>query len=165
MWPLGNEDPGNGLTGAVGILMALLHQTRGGAGCYVENPQLNATMTHAAHIVRRPDGTVLGAERLDPHQTGISPLDRLYETRDGWICVAALSDAEIRRLESALRISILDDPRFATPDLCMKNSYELADMVSELFLKRDSEDWLEQLRSAGVAATIPKTDSNNEAFH
>jgi crotonobetainyl-CoA:carnitine CoA-transferase CaiB-like acyl-CoA transferase len=165
MWPLGNEDPGNGLTGAVGILMALVHQSRGGGGCYVENPLLNATMTHAAHIVRRPDGTVLGAERLDPLQTGIGPLDRLYETRDGWICVVALSDTEIQRLEPVLGISILDDARFATPDLRAENSYELADMMAELFLQRDSQDWAQSLRSAGVAAMIPKRESNNEAFH
>ncbi|BBZ14955.1 CaiB/BaiF CoA transferase family protein [Mycobacterium branderi] len=165
MWPLGNEDPGNGLTGAVGILMALLHQARGGTGCYVENPQLNATMSHAAHIVRRPDGTVLGAQRLDPLQTGIGPLDRLYETRDGWVCVTALSDAEIERLQAALGIEILGDPRFATHDLRMQNSYELADLLSELFLKRDSEDWVRLLRSAAVAVMIPKTRSNNEAFH
>ena len=165
MWPLGNEDPGNGLTGAVAILMAKLHQTRGGSGCYVENPQLNATMSHAAHIVRRPDGTVLGAERLDPLQTGIGPLDRLYETRDGWVCVVALSDAEIRRLESSLSVTILDDPRFATPDLRAENSYELADILSDVFLTRDSEEWVQVLRSAGVAAMIPKAESNNEAFH
>ncbi|MGD1365729.1 CaiB/BaiF CoA transferase family protein [Mycobacterium seoulense] len=165
MWPVGNEDPGNGLTGAVGILMALLHQTRGGGGCYVENPQLNATMTHAAHIVRRPDGTVLGAERLDPLQTGIGPLDKLYETHDGWLCVVAISDAEIRLLESALTVTILDDPRFATPELRSENSYDLSDMLSEVFLTRDSEEWLRLLRSAGVAAMIPKTATNNEAFH
>jgi len=165
MWPLGNEDPGNGLTGAVGILMALLHQTRRGKGCYVENPQLNATMTHIAHTVRRSDGTVLGAERLDPLQTGISPLDRLYETRDGWVCVVALSDAEIGRLESALAITILDDQRFATPELRTQNSYELADLLSDLFLKRGSEECVQLLRSAGVAAVIPKAENNNEAFH
>jgi len=165
MWPLGNEDPGNGLTGAVAILMALVHQTRGGTGCYVENPQLNATMTHLSHVVRQPDGTVLGAERLDPLQTGVGPIDRLYETRDGWICVVALSDAEIRRLQEAVRVSILDDPRFATHDLRMLNSYELADILSEQFLQDDSDEWLRRLRSAGVAAMIPQTESNSQAFH
>lgn len=165
VWPLGNEDPGNGLTGAVGILMALLYQTREGTGMYVENPQLNATMNHAAHIVRRPDGTLVGAERLDPLQTGIGPLDRFYETSDGWICVVALSDSEIRRLEAGLAITILDDSRFATHDLRMQHSYELADVLSERFLQRDSHHWLTRLRAAGVAAMIPKTKNNNEAFH
>jgi crotonobetainyl-CoA:carnitine CoA-transferase CaiB-like acyl-CoA transferase len=165
MWPLGNEDPGNGLTGAVGILIALLHRSRGGTGMYVENPQLNATMTHAAHIVRRPDGTVLGAERLDPLQTGVGPLDRLYETSDGWICVVALSDDEIRRLESALGLSILDDPRFATHEQRMQNAYELADLISELLMGNDSQHWERTLRAAGVAAIVPKAENNNQAFH
>ncbi|WP_396904583.1 CaiB/BaiF CoA transferase family protein [Mycolicibacterium phlei] len=165
MWPVGNEDPGNGLTGAVGILAALLYRSRGGGGIYVENPQLNATMTHAAHIVRRPDGTVLGAERLDPMQTGIGPLDRLYETADGWICVVALTDAEIRRFEKATGISILDDPRFATHDARIENAYELSDTIAELLLQHGSGHWLELFRNAGVAAMIPKTENNNEAFH
>jgi crotonobetainyl-CoA:carnitine CoA-transferase CaiB-like acyl-CoA transferase len=166
MWPLGNEDPGNGLTGAVGILMALLRNTRtGGGGSYVENPQLNATMTHAAHIVRRADGTVLGAERLDPLQTGVGPLDRLYETSDGWICVVALRDDEIRRLETVLGVRILDDPRFASHELRLDNGYELSDAISEVLLRRSSQEWWESLRAAGVAAMIPKTETNNQAFH
>jgi hypothetical protein len=35
-------------------------------------------MMHVAHIVRRPDGEVLGAERLDPMQLGFSAFERLY---------------------------------------------------------------------------------------
>jgi crotonobetainyl-CoA:carnitine CoA-transferase CaiB-like acyl-CoA transferase len=165
MWPVGNEDPGNGLAGAVGILAALLHTRRGGGGGYVENPQLNATMSHAAHIVRRPDGTVLGAERLDPLQTGIGPLDRFYETTDGWICVVTLSDNEICALESVLGIAILGDPRYATHDLRIENAYELADTVGDVLLQNSSGHWLTVLRSAGVAAMIPKSESNNQSFH
>ncbi|WP_328361202.1 CoA transferase [Mycobacterium sp. NBC_00419] len=165
MWPIGNEDPGNGLTGAIGILAALLYRNRGGRGCYVENPQLNAAMTHAAHIIRQGDGTVLGAQRLDPLQTGIGPLDRLYETRDGWVCVVALSDSEISRLESVLGVTILDDPRFASHDARMENRYELEELVSDVLIQRDSADWVDALRSAGVAAIVPKAQNNNQGFH
>jgi crotonobetainyl-CoA:carnitine CoA-transferase CaiB-like acyl-CoA transferase len=165
MWPLGNEDPGNGLTGAVGALIALVHKSLGGSAGYVENPQLNATMTHTAHIVRQTDGTVLGAERLDPLQTGIGPLDRLYETSDGWICVVALSDREIRRLESALDVQILDDCRFGTHELRLENGYELEGVISELLAVHDTQYWIKLLGSAGVAAMVPKAENNNQAFH
>ena len=165
MWPIGNEDPGNGLTGAVGILIALLHRASGGHGCYVENPQLNATMTHTAHIVRQSDGTVLGAERLDPLQMGIGPLDRLYETRDGWLCIVALSDREIAPLETVLGLTILGDSRYATHALRQDNGYELADAVGDILLGNDTEHWLALLRGAGVAAIVPKTQGNNQAFH
>ncbi len=165
MWPLGNEDPGNGLTGAVGILIALVQKASSGRGCYVENPQLNAAMTHITHIVRQSDGTVLGAERLDPLQMGVGPLDRLYETSDGWICIVALSDREIGALETVLGLTVLQDPRFATHELRQQNGYELADAVSDALLKNDTEHWLRQLRAAGVAAMEPKSESNNQAFH
>src|SRR6202034_4373594 len=89
MPPAAHEDPGNGLLGAAALLVGLLQRQKAGAGCYVENPQLNATMAHTAHIVRTEDGEVLGAEWLDPLQFGIGLFDRVYETSDGWICLTA----------------------------------------------------------------------------
>ena len=95
--PSGNEDPGNGMLGAIAILLALLHRDRTGAGQSVENPQLNATMGHLAHIVRTVRrARSLGAGRLDPLQMGVGPFDRLYETVDGWVCVVAPTDDERR---------------------------------------------------------------------
>lgn len=81
------------------------------------------------------------------------------------ICVVALSDNEIRRLEAVLGITILDDPGFAAHDRRMQNSYELADAVSGVLSERDSEEWVRLLRSAGVAAMIPKAMSNDASFH
>ena len=52
-------------------------------GQMIENPQLNATMGHMAHMVRTGDGEVLGAGCLDPLQMGFGPFERLYQTRDG----------------------------------------------------------------------------------
>jgi crotonobetainyl-CoA:carnitine CoA-transferase CaiB-like acyl-CoA transferase len=165
MWPLGNEDPGNGLLGAVAILMGLLVRQRRGNGTYVENPQINATMTHLAHVVRRPDGEVLGAERLDPLQMGISPLDRLYETSDGWLCVVAATDDEVRRLGKVLAIDIVEDARFSSHDARVENEDELADLLSDVIAGRTTRELLDALRAEGVAAMEPKTENNNSAFH
>src|SRR3954454_7393247 len=90
--PSANEDPGNGLLGAIAMLLALLHRDRTGVGQAVENAQLNATMTHMAHVVRTVEGDVIGADRLDPLQFGFGPFERLYETADGWVCVVAYTD-------------------------------------------------------------------------
>src|SRR5439155_26214714 len=87
--PIASEHPGSGLLGAVAIRMALLHRERTGQGQGVENPQLNATMGHLAHIVRTASGEVLGAGKLDPLQMGVGPFDRLYEAADGWVCIVA----------------------------------------------------------------------------
>ena len=77
---------------------------------------IRACLVLAAHVRGRALVTVEGLERdgrLDPLQTGIGPLDRLYETRDGWICIVALSDREIAALEPVLGLEILADLRFA----------------------------------------------------
>ena len=50
LWPVGNEDPGNGLLGTIGMLMALLYRQRHGGGQLVENPQLNASMALMATL-------------------------------------------------------------------------------------------------------------------
>ena len=91
---VGNEDSGNGLLGATVVLMALLHRQRTGRGQLIEAPQLNATMAHLAHAVRTADGTTLGTGTLDAMQFGHGPFDRIYPTRDGWLCVVATSPGE-----------------------------------------------------------------------
>ena len=107
--PSANEDPGNGMLGAVAIMLALLHRDRTGCGQSVENPQLNATMGHLAHIVRTVDGEIIGAGRLDPLQMGVDPFDRLYETGEGWVCVVAPTAEEQRALLETLGVDAVDD--------------------------------------------------------
>jgi crotonobetainyl-CoA:carnitine CoA-transferase CaiB-like acyl-CoA transferase len=160
LWPVGNEDPGNGLLGAIGMLTALVYRQRHGAGQLVENPQLNASMALVAHIVRQADGTVLGADRLDPPQTGVSALERLYETADGWLLLAVVREQEFDALGKALGIDLRSDPRFATPAGRRDNDYELAQVISSALASGSTATWLARLQNAGVAAVEPAGYNN-----
>ncbi len=151
MPPIGNEDPGNGLLGAVGVLMALIERRRTGRGQMVENPQLNATMTHLAHIVRAPDGRAIGAGRLDVMQYGTGPFERLYPTRDGWLCLVATAEDAVERLAK-----VLDVPLDGPPD---QQSAEIERATAQ----RTTGDLLDALAAAGVAAAEP-VGRNNNAF-
>jgi crotonobetainyl-CoA:carnitine CoA-transferase CaiB-like acyl-CoA transferase len=151
LWPLAHEDPGNALVGAIGILIGLLHRRRSGKGSVIENPQLNASMMHLAHVVRRTgDGVVLGAGKLDPLQLGIGPLERLYETADGWVCLAA-SD---RRGEV---LSALGAASPVTGDADLDDEV-LAGVLIEAFGQRSTTETLTMLGAAGVAAWEPLTE-------
>ena len=163
LWPLGNEDPGNGLLGAIGILMALVHRQRHGTGQLLENPQLNAGMALMAHVVRRPDGTVLDTGRLDPMQTGVSALERLYETADGWLLLAAVTEREFEALGKALAIDLRSDARFATREARRDNDYQLSQVIGSAFASGNTARWLGALRSAGVPA-VPPAGYNNVRF-
>jgi crotonobetainyl-CoA:carnitine CoA-transferase CaiB-like acyl-CoA transferase len=143
MPPTANEDPGNGLLGAVAILLALLHRDRTGSGQRIENPQLNATMTHMAHAVRAAGGEVIGADQLDPLQFGFGPFERLYQTADGWVCVVAYTDADRDALVKTLGVD-----RVADDD-------HQADLIAAVFAQRDTAVAIEEVRSAGVAVVEP----------
>jgi MYXO-CTERM domain-containing protein len=142
-----NEDPGNGLLGAAGMLMGLLHRRRHGEGQFVENPQLNATMAHLAHIVRR-NGEAIGAGLLDPLQFGIGPFERLYQTNDGWIMIEARSDSERKAVATALSVDVHSDDD------------SIASSIDDAVRKLSVQDAIAGLTAAGVPAAEPVTDGN-----
>lgn len=161
LYPLGNADPGNGIVGAIAMLMSLLHRERTGDGVYFENPQLNTTMTHMAHVVRNADGDILGGGRLDPLQYGVSALDRLYETSDGWLCISVETDAEIRALRAVTECDLLDE--CTSVQACEAIDYELSMALADVFAANTTAYWLDRLDKARVPAAQPKP-FNNRAF-
>jgi crotonobetainyl-CoA:carnitine CoA-transferase CaiB-like acyl-CoA transferase len=159
--PVGNEDPGNGLLGAVAVLMALLVRQTSGTGMYVENPQLNATMAHMAHVVRTADGAIVGAGHLDTLQFGVSAGERLYQTADGWICLACFTDAEFAALGRVLGLDLVGEGRFATVEVRRVHGDGLVDLLSGAFASRSTAEVTNDLRAAGVAVAVPAGRSNH----
>jgi crotonobetainyl-CoA:carnitine CoA-transferase CaiB-like acyl-CoA transferase len=156
LFPCSHGDPGGGMLSAAGILLALLEQRRTGRPVVVESPQLNSTLSHLAHVVRRADGEVLGRCGLDPLQMGTDALDRLYPTADGWLCIAAHRDDEIRNLGGALGIDLPGTDRFATPEARKEHRYELETLVEDALAGATAAEWQEKLAAAGVPAGVPQ---------
>jgi crotonobetainyl-CoA:carnitine CoA-transferase CaiB-like acyl-CoA transferase len=164
LYPLGNADPGNGLNGAVAILMALLHRDRTGEGQRYENPQLNATMLHLAHIVRRSaDHEVLNAGRLDPLQYGMHALERLYETADGWVCIVAVTESHLAGLSKVIATDLLSDKRFSSAAARQSHDYELSELISSALRTEPTAAAVAELAHAGVPVAEP-VPYNNHAF-
>jgi len=141
--PVAHEDPGNGLLGAVAMLLSLLQRQKTNVGCYVENPQLNATLAHTSHIVRQESGAVVGAEWLDPLQLGVGIFDRLYETSDGWVCIAVPDPLSQAALCNILHVPITDDEDV------------MANALTNAFAARETLSLLQELEVLGVAAVEP----------
>ena len=119
---------------------------------YIENPQLNATMSHVAHIVRQVDGgAVLGAARLDTFQYGYGPFERLYETADGWICIATLEEGEINALARVVGVEVGQ----AGFELGLGAANGLADELAARIEGQDTATWLATFEAAGVPAVKP----------
>lgn len=104
---------------------------------------------------RRPDGIVLGAERLDARQLGTSAVDRLYETADGWLCLVVDTDGQVTGLGKLVGLDLLGDPRFATRAGRHAHDDELSALISEALRPLPTTRALEALEAADVPVAVP----------
>jgi crotonobetainyl-CoA:carnitine CoA-transferase CaiB-like acyl-CoA transferase len=161
--PAGYADPGAGMVSAIGMLMALLHYQRTGEGQRLENPQLNAAMTHVSHIIRDAAGQVIGAGALDPAQLGVNVLDRIYQASDGWICIVATTTVEFHALADVLQLDTGEVSTDVSFPLSPDDGEGLADPIGAKLAARTTEDWMALFAAAGVTA-MPVTVDNRQQF-
>jgi crotonobetainyl-CoA:carnitine CoA-transferase CaiB-like acyl-CoA transferase len=108
-WSLSSlGDTGNGFFSAIGVIQALYHRARTGEAQSVDTSILNAGLLVASSAALKPDGTALPRPRLDRMQLGLGPLYGLYQVRDGWICIAVLTDAHRQALRRVTEVEVLD---------------------------------------------------------
>jgi crotonobetainyl-CoA:carnitine CoA-transferase CaiB-like acyl-CoA transferase len=106
---------------------------------------------------------VFNAGKLDPLQMGLHALDRLYETSDGWLLLAAVGPGDFERLVQGLSLDLGEDSRFATEQARVAHDYELASLIGESLSAMRTEDAIAQLAAVGVTAVEP-VPYNNFAF-
>ena len=164
LWPVANEDSGNGLWGAIGILIGLHRRAQGFSGAqYIENPQLNAALQHISHQVWTEDGALANPQRLDPMQYGFSSLDRLYETADGWICLSACTPESFDALSSVVgELAIQSD--FSTEEQRLARDYEISSILAERFATETTAIWVRKLSDVGVPVAEPVGNGANQRF-
>jgi crotonobetainyl-CoA:carnitine CoA-transferase CaiB-like acyl-CoA transferase len=136
------------ITAAQAITAALLHRARSGEGQHVRLSMLDA-------VVAFLWGSDMGAQTFvdppHPPQGAASFLDLIYETQDGYMTAAVMSDKEWRGLTKALdRPEWLDDPRFKTPALRDQNINERLALIQAVLKTRTTAEWLARLEAADV---------------
>jgi crotonobetainyl-CoA:carnitine CoA-transferase CaiB-like acyl-CoA transferase len=142
-----------GLMHAAAITMALYHRERTGRGQHVKTSLMRSGIFINGDAFTRYPGR---PERIlpDAGQYGLGPLDRMYETSDGWLFLLAEDDEERwRRLVSLPELAgPLSDGRFADAASRAEHADELASLLSQAFRSGTSEEWLSKLEAAGVPA-------------
>lgn len=164
VYPVGNEDPANGMLGAFAMLLGVYNRRVRGAGQYIEHPQLNAALAQMAHIVRQTDGDTLNAMQLDPVQLGVGPLDRLYETADGWICLAATTMAELRDLAAVVDVELPADVGIAELSSRDLKGAALEAALARAIQTRTTQILVEELTAVGVSVVEPVLEHNAQPF-
>jgi crotonobetainyl-CoA:carnitine CoA-transferase CaiB-like acyl-CoA transferase len=150
-------DTGNGLLSAIAVTQALYHRDRTGVGQFVDTSIIYAQLLNSSVAWVTPDGARRGDRpQLDADQLGWSALYGLYGTADGWLCLAAVTDAHWAALAGALGLA--GDPRFATAGDRRRHDAELRADLSALLDARSAQDWWGDLDAAGVPCEVSSPD-------
>lgn len=149
-------DTGAGFLSALGVIQALLDRDRTGEGQFVRTSILYAHLLNASTAWVSPDGSFTAdRQRPDAELYGWCALYRLYETLDGWLCIAALDNHAWDALCTTVgRWDLTTDPRFATATARRVNDDLLVDELSTAFSYRTAEEWFTRLDAVGVPCEI-----------
>jgi crotonobetainyl-CoA:carnitine CoA-transferase CaiB-like acyl-CoA transferase len=145
-------DMGTGMWAGMGIAAALLERERTGEGTVVDTSLYETALAYVGyHLVGYfADGTV------PTGQGTVFPMVAPYQvlpTRDGELMVAGGNDRLFAAVCDVVGLpELVADERFRTNPDRVRNREQLVAILSERLRTRDTADWHDALRQAGVPA-------------
>jgi crotonobetainyl-CoA:carnitine CoA-transferase CaiB-like acyl-CoA transferase len=136
------------VTAAQAIAAALYAREKTGEGQHVRLSMLDAMMSFLW-------ASDMGAHTFIAEQVttdaAASFIDLIYETKNGHMTVAVMSDKEWLALTEALeKPEWRDDPRFSTPALRDRHVDERLAMTQAALRRKTTEEWMLRFEEAGV---------------
>jgi crotonobetainyl-CoA:carnitine CoA-transferase CaiB-like acyl-CoA transferase len=136
---------------AVGIALALYERERSGQGQRVETSLLRAACFVQSDSLLEYEGRPPRPAN-DPGQFGPDAFYRLYRCADGWLLLAARTDAQRQALTDTLGVTY-DGEAIRMPRITPSAAeLDLAEALAARFSAEPVDVWLERLRVAGVPA-------------
>ncbi|HEX2335024.1 MAG TPA: CoA transferase, partial [Hyphomicrobiaceae bacterium] len=136
------------VTAAQAIAAALVGRLRSGNGQHVRLAMLDAVL---AFLWASDMGAQTYVGEQVSQRTAASFIDLIYETANGFMTVAVMTNKEWTALTRALECpQWLEDSRFATPALRDQNIDARLEMTQAVLKTRTTEAWLTRLEAAGV---------------
>jgi crotonobetainyl-CoA:carnitine CoA-transferase CaiB-like acyl-CoA transferase len=136
------------VTAAQAIAAALVGRLKTGRGQHVRLSMLDAVL---AFLWASDMGAQTYVGEKVNQRTAASFIDLIYETQNGFMTAAVMTNKEWAALTRALdRPDWLEDQRFTTPALRDQNIDARLQMTQDVLKTRSTEDWLERLEREGV---------------
>jgi len=136
------------ITCSQAITAALLARERTGKGQHVRLSMLDSVV---AFLWSSDMGAQTYVDREVGQQRAASFIDLIYQTRDGHMSVAVMTNKQWAALTRALeRPEWLDDPRFANTELRDLNINERLALTQSVLLERTTAEWMQRLEAEGV---------------
>jgi len=139
-----------GLYAAIGILAALAHRERTGAGQYIDLSLLDVQVACLANQALNYLVSGQVPERLGNAHPNIVPYQD-FPTSDGYMIIAVGNDSQFARLCAAAGVAELaSDPKFATNQQRVNNRGPLIDKLCAATRIRPTAQWIADLERVGV---------------
>ena len=136
------------ITASQAITAALLARERTGEGQHVRLSMLEAVL---AFLWSSDMGSQTFVGDEPARQEAASAHDLIYDTADGYMTVAALTDRQWAGLAQVVgHPEWVDDERFKTSALRQKNIDARLELTQQALMTRRAADWLERLTAAQV---------------
>ncbi|MGH3384981.1 MAG: CaiB/BaiF CoA transferase family protein [Nocardioidaceae bacterium] len=154
----------SGMQATIGVLAALEHRNRTGAGQHIEVNLLSAALSG---LVNQTSAYVAGGvvpTRMGNSHPSLFPYEPL-PTADGDLIITAGNDGQFRRLCDVLGVpELVDDPRFVRNQERTANRDELRPLLVERLRTRTKMEWFRELLDAGVACGPINSVAEGVAF-
>ena len=136
------------ITCSQAITAALLARERTGKGQHVRLSMLDSVV---AFLWSSDMGAQTYAAREISPQRAASFIDLIYQTRDGYMSVAVMTNEQWAALTRALEHpEWLADPRFASTELRDLNINERLALIQSVLVGRTTAEWMQRLETEGV---------------
>lgn len=135
-----------------GIVTALMNRERTGVGSMVHTSLLANGLWSVASIAQ---GALAGGDMPKFRETNsvTGTIGRVYKTRDArWLQMTMVrTEEQLMMLFAAMdAIHLLQDERFSTMEAMFENRGALSDLVQEILITRDAEEWVSTFNSMEV---------------
>lgn len=146
-----------GYVAAMAILAKLNQRARDGAGGHLDVNLLNSALA-----LQQSSITSYLADGALPVRVGsaapYSAPNQAFETRDGWVMIAAYMPERWVRLCELLGLADLArDPRFATSPARVANRLAMVALLTAVFKTRTTDEWLPLLAAADILCSRVST--------
>src|SRR5256884_1388334 len=143
-------DVSAGVYACIAILAALRVRDRTGKGQHIDISLLETTTSLLSNVSANYLISGEEAQRLGNGHPNIVPY-QAFRTLNGYIVVSCGNDRLYQALCKLLdREELATDPRFTTNPLRVRNRNELIPILQESFQKRETDEWLVELRAMGI---------------
>lgn len=133
-----------------GIVSALYHRERHQCGTHVDISMLDCQVAILENAIARYTSTQQIPQPLGARHPSITPFDA-FETRDGYITLAAGNDALFKALCNVLQCPELAlDPSYSSNAQRTQNAQALKRVLETILRTHDSAYWLQHLENAGI---------------